>query len=521
MSNKRNISLGHTQAVLKRIRIKQVLAEGEEQHIVRGRINIPDGLPEINKIMSTNSFLQINNTEITNGKVVLEGSITVQINYLSENDTVQQFVGNVPYQDFIDVSDAVSGMTAAVTAEVKNINLTNYDKKQKTITADITINALAKANDVGEISVVTSVPAQWRPKKEKIDLNQVLASQKIDLDKKEKIELSNMHPPVEKIIAYRLLPVVQHYNLAMGSVTINGWLQVEIDYLDLSNDKQHVQRFLPFNKLIPIPEARQQFMAEVNVISSGVQIEKTTGKKEFTADIHVELLVHVIKPECLEVVTEVNSCEVKASVSEVLTENLADVKNVEAIIHEQCFIDKNLNNYKVRDVRVGPVAIVQTNMLKEKVLLRGCAEFIVELADREDKHLKSIYRRILFKSVAVMNKALDGGRVDTLPMVEVVKCFFENGKLTISAVLHIIVRTLVFNKYCFVDQVKKIVPAINEKENAALFTYKLEKEDTMEKLADRFGTTIAAIKEANPDIDVYRLTCGCEIFIPCQAKKLK
>jgi LysM repeat protein len=51
---------------------------------------------------------------------------------------------------------------------------------------------------------------------------------------------------------------------------------------------------------------------------------------------------------------------------------------------------------------------------------------------------------------------------------------------------------------------------------ATLIVYKVKKGDTLSQIAERFGTTVDKILEANPTIDINNLSVGTKLKIPTQ-----
>jgi membrane-bound lytic murein transglycosylase D len=60
-------------------------------------------------------------------------------------------------------------------------------------------------------------------------------------------------------------------------------------------------------------------------------------------------------------------------------------------------------------------------------------------------------------------------------------------------------------------------PSISPSKSATVVTvrvYKIKKGDTLSQIAERFGTTVDKILEANPTIDINSLSVGLKVKIP-------
>jgi LysM repeat protein len=60
-------------------------------------------------------------------------------------------------------------------------------------------------------------------------------------------------------------------------------------------------------------------------------------------------------------------------------------------------------------------------------------------------------------------------------------------------------------------------PSVSPSKSATVVTvtvYKIKKGDTLSQIAERFGTTVDKILEANPTIDINSLSVGLKLKIP-------
>lgn len=500
--------------ITKEININRMVSEKVEQTVVRRTLHISKELPAVYEVLSETSNIRIDALEVCKGTLMVEGVISFMITYsCAAQQRTHKYHGTIEYHDFIDAPGIDVGMTAVVNPEVKEMK-TIYKKEDHGVTVEVVIKTLARIFDVQEISFVVEVPEKSKAQHQEVVINKVLGSSIGKLKKQETIKIPNSKASAKKVIMCRCTPIIQKYYSSFGAVTVNGWLNAEIHYIDTNHTPQTLHRLISFSKLLPVPEARLEYMAQINIGSSFSNVEIVSNGRLLQLSTEIDLKALILQHQQLKIIKDILNADDYELVKkeEVISETLIDVKSVEAIIKDTSDFSHIV---EVEDVRVGPAVILSTTSHRDKVLIRGCIDVVVGF-DSQDQR-KYIQRRVYFKSIAVMRLTeIDNMRIETSPVVEFVKAVSSGGKLTINAVVNIIVRALFLQRNTIVTALKPVKSDGGLLPEDVSFFYTVKRGELVEQLAERFGTTVESIGLLNPGVEIRE---NINIRIPCEIIK--
>lgn len=93
-----------------RITINKRTLEKSKKFEVYGDIIVPDIKPDIVNIINTNANTYIYKTEISDGKVRVDGNIDAFVIYLADNGETRSISITLNFSEFIEDSSILSGM---------------------------------------------------------------------------------------------------------------------------------------------------------------------------------------------------------------------------------------------------------------------------------------------------------------------------------------------------------------------------------------------------------------------------
>ncbi len=506
-------------AKLKKIKINRVVTEIFERTVVRGSVDVPANLPPIEKALSTSHSVNICSVETNDGQVLVEGVINIQINYQAYGkNTKEKFFAGIPYCDFIEAPNATKAMTSVVKAEVKDILLFIDDKQGRNVTLNIVLNNQVIVNKVEEITVLTDVPSGCHSDKEAVIFNEITDIAVGKLDVAEEILIPAIKPAAKQIVSYRVLPLMQNYIHDVGTVTVNGWLQLEINYLDQGGENRRLQRFIAYSIEPPVPGARPGLVSEVHFLNqyTEVKINNQSGSS-FMLNFKADLLIKVFQPHEEQVITQISNCRYKFDFMDLTFESLAEEVSGKGVILDTAALPTEMTDGKINEVRPGPVEVTTINVIGNRLLIKGYGDFLIYLGTSEGG-LKYIYRRALFKTVLRLMKPTDCFRTATYLHVDQVKTDIVDGRLKLLADIDIKVQLFKVNKCTLAAGINSVSQATDKQKSTIFFNYTLQPDDTLEKLAQRFGTTVEAILALNHNLRRGDISAHKKIKIPCEVK---
>ncbi|MEG6617151.1 SPOCS domain-containing protein [Peptococcaceae bacterium 1198_IL3148] len=496
----------------KTVRVKKLIGSNRERLIARYDMILPQRHPTIDKVICIKDLMHNHYAETIAGRVLIKGSITFEITYLAAGKNQHNcFWTSITYYDFIDIPETTPEMVAEINASIDSVTLIGFNKETRMLTVEVAIDNQGLVYDIEEISLITHLPADYSGDFEEITINDIVSVGKGYLTGVEEICIPLNKPPIKKIVNCNSMPLLQKYQVDLGSVTVYGWLNLSLTYLDHHDQRRYLEKLIPFKKILATPQANDQLLAETFIISHQMEYNLLSDKcVQLKHNSAFKACVYAA--QTLRVLTESNGMHTKKS--SLTCEALADLQRVDIIIKESSPVNQGLADGEIKDLKLGPINFLVKQLVNNKVLIRGYVEFLVGYTEPKLAGHKYFYRKGFFKAVAEVGDVPSDARVELIPTVNFTKAYFNSDKLTINCQLNIIVKVLNLKQMEIVTEISGPDAKVAEEVS---FTYVMQPGDEVETLANRFGTTVEAIYKLN-----QQLTPPFEnkkIQIPCQIKK--
>lgn len=140
------------------IQLDNYINDKTQQASAQGVLEITDGYPPIREILSSKGEVQTTDYRIDEDKVILEGTISLEIAYLAYTDEelkplyCKVFRNAIPFQQVIALGGVEPGMTADVTINIRDIRLDLINRE--TIEADVVFRSTVKVSQPIQTDIV-------------------------------------------------------------------------------------------------------------------------------------------------------------------------------------------------------------------------------------------------------------------------------------------------------------------------------------------------------------------------------
>lgn len=514
------------------LRVEEVVGENTEQTIVQGTISVPEAKPEVEEILSVDAIGKLKKVEIIPDKVIVEGTLKLEVMYTAykEDQSVHTFHAELDFTDFIEVEGARPGMNAEIDIVVEDVSLTRSAKCADDWDVAAVIKVTAKVTETREVDALVECPNGFECETERMSLEHVVGTGTEQVLIDEEFEIPDSYPDIEKVNKCMCDVEITDTKIIKNKVIIEGEVEMECTYTAM-NDEQTVHtldKTFKFNTFIEVDGAEQGMKVYVDAMVESCELEVADDNAcKLSPTIVLQLRARVVEDREVDVITEVKGAE------DVTTATL----DMESLVGEECkqVVIRDAQEPpsekpdidKIREVTVGDVEIKDTQVIKDKVLVKGTVEFQVlytALNNKQSVHM--IHREVPFKTYIDVPGARPDDNVDVDVEVEWANAKMDGCDLVVEAVLNVCARvTETIQQEVVVDVrlPKPTAPPTTAPPDVCVpgttFNYTVVKGDTLSKLAQRFGTTVQAILAVNPQIvNPNLINVGDVIKIPCVAK---
>jgi hypothetical protein len=113
--------------IQKTIKIDEIFPTTRSQAIIEGKLTPPSLSPEMASIMFVDGKTSIDTSEVSEGKITIEGTSLVTVVYIGIDDKVYSFDSKTNFSHSVLIDGADKGMTCTVKSSVKDIDYTMID----------------------------------------------------------------------------------------------------------------------------------------------------------------------------------------------------------------------------------------------------------------------------------------------------------------------------------------------------------------------------------------------------------
>ncbi|MCF8010133.1 MAG: DUF3794 domain-containing protein [Clostridiales bacterium] len=514
-----------------RINVKQVINEDSRQEIVRGTIFVEEGKPDAEQVVSVYKSVNVKNISVLSGKVIVEGSLSLQIVYVSTaaDQPVHHTSGDLPFTSYVELPGVEPGMNVNVDVDIEDIQVKRDTATTFKVNAVLKVHA--KVTETREIDVLTEIPG-CKVESESIKVNHVVGSESVQTIIDDTFNIPEEKPNAEKILdVVDSDVVITETRILDGKVIVDGELTLQILYVSAEDPAQpvhHVHADFTFSSYVEIPGATSDNNVEVEATIESTDVEfagdEADGFNRLKGYVVLKLDVDVTETRVIEIITNVLDCPFEST--ELRVESVVGEDSRQAVVRETFTPPgEKPPAEKILDTTIGEKEITEKKILNNKVVINGYIEvhviYVAETAEG-DQPVHSVHRRLSFHSYLDILGVDADMDVQVRSMVEYVKSSIVNSDIHIDAVLKLTGKAIMALCKEVVTGVNVVVVPPDEKPGVCppgeTVEYTIKSGDTFYKIARQYSTTVDAIKRANPGVNPNNLQVGQTIKVPCGAK---
>ncbi len=525
--------------------VRQVIGEKTVQTVVRGKITIPKQKPAVEQVLAVRAKVEERETEVVPDKVIVQGKAIFNVTYVADFPTqpVHHVRGEIEFAESVHIPGARSGLDVftQITIEKVKADLDPKDKRQIVVT--LIIRIFVKVTEAEPKQLLIDLPGaknRFTREQVKLDIVKAIGSRQVAVsDQIDILQLFQGQKPCPKEIIDTIADVtINKKEVINDKVIVEGILTIQIIYVaDFPTQPVHHAHIeVAFTEFVEVPGARPGDMVTIQVAIEDVHARvKNECEIAVTAVLAVrakvmeqikKLLVAWIDDNLLACLLDANAIR---QVTLFLDQILNEEDQVQVTLREVVSIPKPKPDVqKVLEAFVTDLKVTETEVIKNKVIVRGVVIIkVTYVADRPDQPVHAFEAEIPFTAFIEVLGAEPGADVNVLAEAEFVSASMDTARtVAVKLVIKVIARVTDIEQRKVFECLRpsaeiecpiKVVEEVKvpEKKPAPTGkTYVIQAGDTFFKLAQRFGTTVQALRAANPGVNPNNLQIGQVINLP-------
>lgn len=493
------------------VKINKVICEKKENINVQGDMIVPDAKPDILNTINSTGNISIYKKEINEGKIRIDGNILTYIMYLAddEKNSIRGLNTTLDFSETIVIPELQIGMSVEINPIIKLIECKVLNGRKIGIKANVEIRLKVCSKE--ETEIVTNV------KDENI---QVLSQNKIissllgeGITKtyvKENISIPT-NDNLAEILGCTINLVDKDIKISYNKILAKSEVELKIIYLTEDGRITSCIGKVPLVGFIDIQNIKEENICDIcylikNVIIKPNQIEEHS--------VYLEMEVE-ISCECYEEkevsVIEDMYCpgeKINFDLKQIITASNRKIKDNLCPIREKVNLPE-IGNGEIINSSV-EANITKENRLNGKLVIEGELEINVIFLDISSVGINTKKFEIPFEqSIDDIDNNCKTNTEIEIAMQEIIN---QGGSLSINIDLKLKTTTYI----------ETAIPAINniteeemdDMEDYSVIIYVVKPNDTLWKIAKRYGSTIDDIVRVNGIERPEKINVGEKIYIP-------
>lgn len=500
--------------------VNKLVATKKEIILVEGDIIVPDSKPDILNTICTSGKVCVYKKEVLDEKVRLDGTINAYIMYLADDseNKIRGINTSIDFSESIQIPNCQSGMNCKLETKLKSIESKIINGRKIGIKATLEVNIKIYSKE--DIEIVNSIQNAEgiQMLKEELKVNSLVGMGENKIFAKDTVTIDKTDNLAE-ILKSNVEICDKDIKVSYNKILTKAEAEVKIMYLTEDNRINCVTAKIPVVGFIDIPKVTEENICDVQYEIRNIII-KPNSSEEHSIYIEIEIGVTAVVYE----EKQINLIQDLYSPCENLEFNKKKIKTITdkkcnkelKQIREKVTLE-GINNKKIIDVDVIPI-IENENKLNSRIIYEGKVELRFVLANG-DLEVETKQAEIPFEyTIENLEK---GENINTNMDIEIANQDFivQDGGIVTSNI------DMMMNMDSYRDTNLNIMDEIQtngerEAEDYSIILYIVKKDDSLWKIAKKFGSTVEDIVRTNGIEDENKINVGQKLYIPKYVKAI-
>lgn len=492
--------------------VNKLITTKKEVIMVEGDMIVPDSKPDILNTICTSGVVCIYKKDILEEKIRLEGNINTYIMYMADDnqDKIRGLTTSLDFSENIQVSNCKEGMECNVSTKLKTIEAKVINGRKIGIKAAVEIEIKVYSNE--EVEIVNDIQESngIQMLKEDLRVSSLVGRGDTKIYAKDTISIDNVDNLAE-ILKTSMCICDKDIKISYNKILTKSEAEIKIMYLTEDNRINSITARIPVVGFIDIPNVTEENICEINYeIRNMVLKPNSVEEHSIYIEIEIGVIATVYEEKQINLIQDLYSPNENLEFNKKRITIITNKKNTKDTIQirEKVSVE-GIENRNIIDVDVVPI-IEKENMLNNRINYEGTLELRFILSN-DELQVDTRIAKIPFNYTVENNEE----NINRNMEIEVTaKDFIIQDSGIINSNIDLLInsdnyRTTNLN---IIDEIQN--EGEREAEDYSILMYIVKKDDTLWKIAKRFGSTIDDIVRTNGIEDENKIFPGQKLFIP-------
>lgn len=488
-------------------------------------INVPDIKPDIDKILQSNSVVNITGTDVYDSKVLVKGEFNCKVLYVPLNDSkpVHNMMSLIPIEESINIDDVSKNDSIKTEYVIEEMKITPINTRKINVKSIVQVKLMVDEKKEMYVPMDISGACDIQSKYDDITICKLHTSKKETYKIKDELAIPSSKPNIMEILWYDRSIKNKEFRLVDDKINIKGVIALDTLYLGESgeNNLEFVEHEIPYNGVIECNGVNEDmyYDVDIKIVDDKIQIRPDLDGEErvFSVDIMTQLDIKVYSEEKDSILADVYSLskDIDMEKESVEYETLLCKNQSQCKIKETIEMDTNEPDIMQIYYATGDVNIDNIDIFDDKVEVEGVVFSKIMYVAADDNNPINVYNAVLpFNQVIDTEGIKNDSRMSIRPSVNYINCSML-GEKELEVKCAVSLDTLVFDK-----KELNVVNNITENEldikriqnTPSVVGYIVKDNETLWDIAKTYSTKVDDIKAVN-NIDAPDVKRGDKLII--------
>lgn len=279
--------------IQKPIRMKRRKCNSQLQITLEDDFNVPDTKPDVEQIVTTEGNIELSESNVLNGKLMLKGILHFQLLYISrESDQIVQSIqGKVEFDEMVNMNEICPEDDIRVKCDLEDLNISLINSRKISVKSLVSLYCCGWELYEEDVPVGINGEASEPCKYEKLNLTQIIVDKKDIFRVKENFRLPTGKPNIYQMLYYDIRMQGVETRVQEGQILVRGEMVLFILYNTEENENgiEYYQAEQPFHSIIPCNGCGENMLLQMEreIQSKDLQIKTDEDGEERVLEAEV------------------------------------------------------------------------------------------------------------------------------------------------------------------------------------------------------------------------------------------
>lgn len=511
--------------IKKNVRMNKRKCKSNLQITLEDDFNVPDTKPDVDRIVTEDGNIEISESNILNGKLMVKGVLHFQLLYISQesDQLVHNIQGKIEFDEMVNMEQLQSGDDVKVNWDLEDLNISLINSRKISVKSVVSLMCCAWEIHEEEVAVDIEEKGNVPCKYDKMNVTELVVDKKDILRLKQEFRLPTGKPNIYQVLYHNIHLQGMEMRVQEGQILIRGEMVLFVLY---TTDEEHgqIQYYeaeQPFHNVIPCNGCQENMILQVEkeFLPGELQIKPDEDGEERTmeAEMAVNLDIRVYEEEEMEYLADVYSIskELQLDTASVEYPHLLLRNSVQKRLNEQITLEKQQNPILQICHSHGTVQIDEQEWQEDGIHIEGSVEIkILYLGEADHWPIGEEKVTVPFEVVIEDVGNAENKTFEIVPEIEQISTMLL-GRGVIEAKALITMEVFVFEKMVS-QQIKQVTEKEFDLEEMdsipSMSGYLVKAGEDLWSIAKKFHTTEEDIMELN-ELEDKKIKSGDKLLL--------